>query len=825
MKVFLILLSLGLLLIFADFSYSQKVELNIDQDLVKIEQYEQAVDRCKKEIEQDPQNPKLHYNLGMLYGLLEEHQNALEEFKKADTLFTVDKDKAKCWESIGWEYYLLGEYEESIEYSRKALEFDSTLSLLKFNLGLAQLAKGDLEDALSTYQKALKDEKSSKVLESAIKDLFMLLDQQKSLSFVHFILGSVFISQNLDYAAFLEFKNYLDQSPDGIWQNAASKKIDSLKSFLGKKGMDAVVALNSYFTSVKDSTRDRALSCWNEKEKMRFKDGDKIFDLRAQWLGNKESLDYLEFQNDFQKNVISWYPVSFEEEKDYAKTELKIIDKRYQFLSMIYYLIKERNRMVLCNPYIALSKDWAKESSVHFDFFTKPGQRVLKRKIDEVEKQYRNLCELYEVSFKNPIEVYVCSTGEEISRLSYLGRWGGVNFAPGELIFMIGPQINTLTHEFAHLVQYNFMKRFPGYFFSEGFAVCYGSFGNLSEKAASSRVKQLLLSEEIPSLFTLLANKARMHPNDFYPIAGSFIRFLTDEYGIEKLKVLFEKYDSKISDWDPIFKEIYGLPLAEIEKNWHSFIVDFAIPEIEPGINEKAKKIFAYDDPKGDDYGDGNYAYPEKELFQPGICDILNFKVFKDSDNLYFQVKLENILANDTLSHLGFYGPVIFICIAKRGEYKPPCYYDFLENTGLSLDKDYDYWMINCSGLGVELWKDGEICASHKRDVYQKPLIDFQENTIQFSVPKSLLGDYKKDWKFGLSCGCQEVGSKDYGDFGRLIEIKKFGDFEEGEKKDSLEFKPDICDILVPKGEDQKKVLSVYDVEKGKYVILPLIGQ
>ncbi|GAI70347.1 unnamed protein product, partial [marine sediment metagenome] len=42
--------------------------------------------------------------------------------------------------------------------------------------------------------------------------------------------------------------------------------------------------------------------------------------------------------------------------------------------------------------------------------------------------------------------------------------------------------------------------------------------------------------------------------------------------------------------------------------------------------------------------------------------------VFEDSDRFYFQVKLKNILANDTLSDFGFYGPNNLYFYRKEGE-------------------------------------------------------------------------------------------------------------------------------------------------------------
>ncbi|KPL02334.1 MAG: hypothetical protein AMJ90_06050 [candidate division Zixibacteria bacterium SM23_73_2] len=824
MRPFIIYINLTFLFLFTAVSFSQKVDLSIEDEFLRSGQYEKAIERLKKEIEKNPESPKLHYNLGMVYGLKEKHEDALKAFEEALSLYSEEKDKVKCWESMGWEYYLLGRYKKSVKFIQKALDADSTQTDLRFNLGLAKLAKRDFEDALRAYRKALEDNESSNFFEEAIKDLFLLSAEREELPEAHFILATIFLFQNLDYAAFSQLKTYLDKSPDGLWRGPASEKCDSLEFFLNKKGLNSTVILNSYFISVKDSTREKALGYWNEKERERLAGEEDIFDLRTRWITNSESLGYDELKNVFRDNIVAWYPFRFDERKDYLEMELKVIDKRYQLYSLIYYLMEENGRMVLCNPYLVLSREWERISSSHFDFFIKPNQRILDRKIDEAEELYDSLCHLFGVSFKNPVEVYVCSTGNEVSELSHLGRFGGVSFPPGEQIFMTGPVVNALTHEFVHIVHYKFIGRFSGPLLTEGLAVCYGGCGDISEQASLSRVRQLLLTSEIPSLNTLLANRARLHPNDFYPICGSFVKFLADSYGTQKLKLLLEESHPQVSDWDSVFLKIYGLKVLDLEKNWHSYIMNLTLPEIEPGVNEKAKEIFSYADQEGDDFGDGTYAYPDSILFQPGVCDILDFRVSEYLDRYSFKVKMKELLGDDSLSEFGFYGPALTIFIAEKGKYRPPFYYDLLKEKGLSLDEDYSYAVLNCSGNGVKLWKGGEVCASLGRSVFEGSLADFDQNSIQFSVPKSLLTDFEKDLRFGLICGCQKEVSKKQDVGVKYTVVKNLEDFKL--KREATDKKPSlIYDMLVPEGKDQKEILKDCDAGKGKYVILPLIGK
>lgn len=59
--------------------------------------------------------------------------------------------------NLGWVHYVRGEWRESVSVSREALEYDSGLTPVRFNLGLALLRAGKPEQALTEYRRAVED--------------------------------------------------------------------------------------------------------------------------------------------------------------------------------------------------------------------------------------------------------------------------------------------------------------------------------------------------------------------------------------------------------------------------------------------------------------------------------------------------------------------------------------------------------------------------------------------------------------------------------------------------------------------------------------------
>jgi len=79
--------------------------------------------------------PENYFNLGFAYGNIKLHTKEKESYLEA---ITLDPDYQSGYANLGWVCALLGEYEESIAYSKKALELNPDDQLAKYNLEWAE---------------------------------------------------------------------------------------------------------------------------------------------------------------------------------------------------------------------------------------------------------------------------------------------------------------------------------------------------------------------------------------------------------------------------------------------------------------------------------------------------------------------------------------------------------------------------------------------------------------------------------------------------------------------------------------------------------------
>lgn len=84
-----------------------------------------------------------------------EHATAAVEILRKDGRSGTELGKA-LWD-LGWVHYVRGEWRESVSVSREALEHDSSLTPVRFNLGLALLRAGERQQALTEYRRAVEE--------------------------------------------------------------------------------------------------------------------------------------------------------------------------------------------------------------------------------------------------------------------------------------------------------------------------------------------------------------------------------------------------------------------------------------------------------------------------------------------------------------------------------------------------------------------------------------------------------------------------------------------------------------------------------------------
>jgi len=83
--------------------------------------------------------------------------------------------------NLGWKAFERGDYDKCIEMSKKALALDNSLEFVYFNIGLSYLIKGQNNDAVNMYSKAIyatkKSEFPKQYIEGAIADLLNYMDK------------------------------------------------------------------------------------------------------------------------------------------------------------------------------------------------------------------------------------------------------------------------------------------------------------------------------------------------------------------------------------------------------------------------------------------------------------------------------------------------------------------------------------------------------------------------------------------------------------------------------------------------------------------------
>jgi tetratricopeptide (TPR) repeat protein len=120
--------------------------------------------------------------LGDQYAALERPVDALEHYRR---FVEENPDDAESHFIVGWWALIAGDLESSIEASRRSLVLEPTNPAIAFNLGLAQLARGETGQAELSYRRAVAlarrhgSDFAREVLDGALGD-FPLLTNYKS---------------------------------------------------------------------------------------------------------------------------------------------------------------------------------------------------------------------------------------------------------------------------------------------------------------------------------------------------------------------------------------------------------------------------------------------------------------------------------------------------------------------------------------------------------------------------------------------------------------------------------------------------------------------
>lgn len=157
----------------------------------------------------------------------------------------LEPDSDLYWTNLGWSYYLLGLYDQSEEASVRAVTLDPTQYIALYNLGLAQVVQGRLEEAIEVYdeaieidgnvqdteiQQGIRSAGDTGVQDAAIEDLENALEQNPDEPAIHFALATLLEAEGRRDAAAEQFDLYLQASAAPPLADRARARLEALRA-------------------------------------------------------------------------------------------------------------------------------------------------------------------------------------------------------------------------------------------------------------------------------------------------------------------------------------------------------------------------------------------------------------------------------------------------------------------------------------------------------------------------------------------------------------------------------------------------------------------
>lgn len=205
----------------------------------------------------------------------------------------------------------------------------------------------------------------------------------------------------------------------------------------------------------------------------------------------------------------------------------------------------------------------------HFKIFYESGSNV-ERKIEQIaqdhEFRYAQLTRYFNIQPRQKILSYVYTSPEQKKRL--VGARGTSiedPFGPGFHINYERFPHPVMKHELAHALTADWHPILPvslNLGLHEGIAVA-GDWdeGQLTGHQWSKAMRQLGVAPAIQQVMGL--GFWGHHPSQSYTLAGSFVRFLVNRYGMKQFKRVFPTGN---------FIHVYGKPLSALAEEWEAFV-------------------------------------------------------------------------------------------------------------------------------------------------------------------------------------------------------------------------------------------------------------
>lgn len=235
-----------------------------------------------------------------------------------------------------------------------------------------------------------------------------------------------------------------------------------------------------------------------------------------------------------------------------------------------------------------------------------------------------------------------------------------------------------------------------------------------------------------------------------------------------------------------------------------------------------AEELARWDDPAGDDTGDGDYTYPLNAAFgEGGEADLLSFAIEKENGSLIFEFKIRNLVDPWNVGNR-----LTMVAVAIDTEEGGDSELRRNANAGLAEPSEYQVF---AAGEVVEVID----AAGEPVNMDASVETDMKNGTIRIRIPIDAINGAAEDWRFTPAVGLQDdYGAGGLGDF---REVKKVAEEWSGGGGDDLSIDANVYDIVVPVprkilglfgggARSQSEILSDRSLETGRLVLLPALS-
>ena len=239
-------------------------------------------------------------------------------------------------------------------------------------------------------------------------------------------------------------------------------------------------------------------------------------------------------------------------------------------------------------------------------------------------------------------------------------------------------------------------------------------------------------------------------------------------------------------------------------------------------IPATAEELARWDDPTGDDTGDGDYTYPLNEAFgDGGEADLLSFAIEKENGSLIFVFTIRNLV-----DPWGVGNRLTMVAVAIDTEEGGDG--ELRRNANAALAEPSEY-QVFAAGEVVEVID----ASSEPVEIGASIETDIDAGTIRLHVPIDAIDGAAADWRFTPAVGLQDdYGAGGLGDF---REVKKVAEEWRGGGGDDLAIDANLYDIIVPEPRkilglfgggkrSQEEILGDCSLETGQLVTLPALA-